>query len=233
MRLTPVLVLFSLLSTPGAQDAGKKPDKPADGYGQAKEAGAHAEPGAQLKFPVTGLSKDNLAKVKESLGALSSQIYVCSMCKVQKAMAGKCTGCQGDLKPEKHALFTSVVPSPDDKTVQVTLDPAVSVRYSEIESALGKNAVKVDAAAFPISGKALLVLKGGSAESVATVEKALKDAKLFDELKVSFDVTKGEMNVMVHAGTLPPTRAKVTSALEAAGVKVMLSDVVFGPKLKV
>ena len=49
---------------------------------------ASAEPGVPLHLMVSGLTKDNLAKVKDSLTALSLQTFVCKSCKVEQASAG-------------------------------------------------------------------------------------------------------------------------------------------------
>ena len=186
-----------------------------------KEAAVKTEQSTQLAFNVNGLTKDNLSKVKESLTALSSQTYVCEPCHVEQAMAGKCPACKADLASKKRPVFQTVTPSAEDSSVKVILDPATMVRLSEIESALAKNSVKIDETKLPIAGKAQLVFKGATADMIPAIEKALKDAKLFDEVKVSHDAATNEVRAVVRAA-MPPTRAKVATTLETAGVKTPL-----------
>jgi len=211
-----------------AQAEPKKTQEPAS---TPKEAAVKTEQSTQLAFNVNGLTKDNLAKVKESLQTLMSQTFVCEPCHVEQAMAGKCPACKADLAAKKKAVFQTVTPSAEDSSVKVILDPSAMIRLSEIESALAKNSVKIDETKLPIAGKAQLVFKGATADMVPAIEKALKDAKLFDEVKVTHDAATGEVRAMVRAA-MPPTRAKVATTLETAGVKAPLSDVIWGPTPK-
>ena len=71
------------------------------------------------------------------------------------------------------------------------------------------------------------MVKGVTADAAPAIEKALNDAKLFEEVKAKFDATTNELHVMVRAGASAPTRAKVATAIESA--KGTLADVVWGP----
>jgi hypothetical protein len=66
------------------------------------------------------------------------------------------------------------------------------------------------------------------ADNVSAVEKALKDAKLFDDVRANFDAARQELDVEVHAGAKAPTRATVAKAIEDSGTKARLADVVWG-----
>jgi len=183
--------------------------------------------GRELSFSVTGMTKDNAAKVKESLQGLMTHAYQCAACKVEQATAGKCPKCQGALESVSHAVFQQVQPSADGATLAVKLDPAATLRLSELDTALGKNSVKIDPAHFTLPGRARLVLKGATADAAPAIEKALTDAKLFEEVKAKFDPATSELAVMVKAGSNAPTRAKVTETIEAA--KAKLADVIWAP----
>ncbi len=223
--LSPILGLLVASSFVTAQDEPKKPQDPVP-----QEAAAKVEPGIPLAFTVTGLTKENVAKVKESLQMLVRHIYACEKCKSEQAEAGKC--CNAELVAKKQALFKSVAPSAEDSTVKLTLDPAAGVHLTELEMALQKNAVKIDPAKFPIAGKANLVFRGAGADAVPSIEKALKDAKLFDNVKATFDAEAKEIHVTVSSGATPPTRAKLDSTLAGAGVKTQLADVIWGDMMK-
>jgi hypothetical protein len=215
-------LLGSLLS---AQDPKKTPEP----QGQPKEAALRPDAPVLLKFTVTGLTQDNLGKIKEGLTALTTQIYVCSACQVDQITAGKCPKCSGELKAEKRPVIQSAQPMAEDSSISVTIAQGRELRYSELDGALSKNSVHIDLAKFPIAGKAHLILRGATADSLAAIEKALKDPKLFETAKASYDAAKGEIMVKVHAGAIPPTRASVTTALEATGTKASLMDIVWGP----
>ena len=228
-----VLVLTVLGSLLCAQTPAKKPEpvkKPEPAQAQpkeTKEASAKAEGSRELAFPVSGLTKDNVAKVKESLQGLTMHVFTCAACKVEQAAAGDCPKCKSPLKAENRSDFEQISPSADAGTISLTVDPKAVLKLSELESTLGKNSIKIDPAKFPISGRAHLVVKGATADAAPAIEKALTDAKLFEEVKAKFDTTTNELHVMVRAGTSAPSRAKVSAAIE--GAKAQLADVVWGP----
>jgi hypothetical protein len=227
-----LLTLMVVASLPAAQADPKKPTSPPSEQGAAKEASHKAEAPIMLQFGVTGLTKDNESKVKEGLTSLSASRYVCDPCKVDKAAAGKCPKCSGDLAMKKKPILQGSSASPDQSGLTVTVAPGNSLSYSELESALSKNSVHIDPAKFPVSGKAELILRGGMADAVPTIQKALTDAKLFDQVKASFDPARSEITVQVMAGASAPTRAKVASAIDASGTKLQLADVIFGSASK-
>lgn len=221
LRVPLVLLLFGSLA--GAQSAPVKgPEMPAAG----KASAAAYEPTVSLTFHVTGLTQDNLGKVREGLNALTYSTYACDHCHTQRAEAGKCAQCGAELKAEKRPLFTSVTPSASDSTIALVLNPNHRTRFSAIEGALRAESIAVVEATLPIPGQAELVLRGGKADEVAAVEKALKDAKLFDDLHASWDAATGEILVDARAGLSAPTRARVDSAMQ--GMKLHVKDVIWG-----
>jgi len=236
-RIHALLALLAAASLPAAQDAKKTP-APTSGSGHTpapvKEAGAKVEKTDKVEkadsqaivLYVTGLTKDNQTQVKDALTAMSTQRYVCDACKHSQAEAGKCPMCKADLKSEKHPILSNVTVTPDASSVAIT--PSSSARLSEIEGALAKASVHLDSGRVAIPGKATLVLKEGAADNVTAIEKALKDAKLFDEVHATFDSTRHELDVTVRAGTTAPMRSAVAKAIEGAGTKAKLSDVVWG-----
>lgn len=228
-----LLALMVVASLPAAQTDPKKPTSPQAGPGAVKEASHKADATLLLQFGVTGLTKDNESKVKEALGALTASRYVCETCKVDKAAAGKCPKCSGDLAMKKKPVLQGSSALPDQSSVSVTVATGSSLSYSELESALAKNSVHIDPAKFLVTGKAELILRGGMADAVPTIQKALADAKLFEQVKASFDAAKSEIEVQVTSGASAPSRAKLASVIEASGTKLHLDDVVFGAASKI
>lgn len=224
----PALLAFLL---PGfvitAQTEGPKTQ---ESKGEVKNAAASKmEPGAPLKFSVTGLTKDNLEKVQQSLSSMTTQVYACDGCKHEEVMAGKCSSCNLDLKAKKETVLLEAMPSVETASIRLTPLAARTLRYSDLESALTKNSIKIDDAKFPLAGKSRLVLRGGTLEDAKTIEKALMDSKLFDLVKASFDAPSGEIRVVVHSNATPPMHDKVSSLIDALGTKAKLTDVIWGP----
>lgn len=224
--------LFAFLLT-GALVAAQTEVKTAqEGHGEVKNASASKlEPGVRLEFSVSGLTKGNVDKVKQSLTAMRAQVYVCDGCKHEQDTAGKCSPCDLDMKAVKEPLFFEAVPSFETETIRVTPLAARTLRYSDLEGALMKESIRIDSAKFPLPGKARLVLLGGTLENAMVIEKALVDAKLFEKVKADFDAATGEIHVRVQASATPPLRARVISTLDGLGTKAKLSDVIWGPPM--
>lgn len=224
--------LFTFLLT-GALVAAQTEVKTAqEPQGEVKNAAASKlEPGVALDFSVSGLTKSNVDKVKQSLTAMQTQVYVCSGCKHEQVTAGRCSPCNLDMKAAKEPLFFEAMPSFETETIRVTPLAARILRYSDLESALKKESIQIDSAKFPLPGKARLVLLGGTLENAMVIEKALVDAKLFEKVKADFDAATGEIHVKVQASATPPTRARVISTLDGLGTKAKLSDVIWGPPM--
>jgi hypothetical protein len=184
---------------------------------------------APLEFGVTGLTKDNLEKVQESLTALTSQVYVCNGCKDEDATAGKCPPCNVERTAKKEPMLFKAIASLDTASIRLVPVTARTLRYSDLEGALTKNSVHIESAKFPIAGESRLVLRGGTKENAATIEKALTDSKLFELVQAEFDTPSGEIRVVVHANATPPMHDKVTSVIDALGTKAKLTDVIWGP----
>jgi len=233
MQIKIVLpALFTFLLT-GALVAAQTEVKAAQElHGQAKNAAASKlEPGVPVEFSVSGLTKSNVDKVKQSLTAMQVQVYVCDGCKHEQVTAGKCSPCNLDMKSAKEPLFFEAVPSFETETIRLTPLAARTLRYSELEAALMKESIRIDSAKFPLPGKARLVLLGGTLENAKAIEKALVDAKLFEKVAADFDAATGEILVRVQASATPPMRAKVISTIDGLGTKAKLSDVIWGPPM--
>jgi len=227
---TKIHVLVALLATTSLASA-QEPKKAAAGGPQtpvaAKEAALPRFEPDPILLHVTGLTKDNQSAVKDALIAMSGQRYVCTACKHEQATPGTCPTCKTDLHGEPYHLLTSATVLPDAASITVIPAPNAMVKLSAIESALVKNTVHVDPNRLSLPGRATLVLKDAGADSASTIEKALKDAKLFAEVHSMVDPIRG-LELEVRAGTTAPTRSSVAKALEAAGTRARLTDVIWG-----
>jgi hypothetical protein len=222
--------LLAVLLTGSLITAQAEPKKAQDPHGQVKDASAvKVEAGTPLDLVVTGLTEANADKVETSLTSMQTQAFVCDGCKHQQATAGRCSPCNLDLKATKAPMFSEVVPSFVTETIRVTPMAAATLRYSDLEAALMKSAIEIDETKFRLAGQSRLVLRGGTAENVKAIEKALTDAKLFDKVKAQHDAATGEIHVMVQAGKTPPLHAQVVTTLEGVETKAKLADVIWGP----
>jgi hypothetical protein len=198
-----------------------------------QEAGAKVEPAPVLEFGVSGLTMENLQEIQSGLSKLTSQVFLCSGCKRESPKAGSCETCKLELEADKKPVLLEVAPSADKASIRVKPAPGRLLHYSDLERALQAQAIKIEGAKFPLPGKATLVLRGGTAQDVAELQKILGAAKLFEEIESRFDPATGEIRMSVRSGKTPPTMAAVSSTLLAAGVKATLADVIWGqPVLK-
>jgi len=229
LRHLPFVLALALLAVPGsAQGEGhkKSPPVPVKGTAQAASAGARAQERLELTLHVTGLSAENAESVHTRLTALTRSLYTCEACHVHQAQAGKCPHCASELKSTRKPEFTNVRPTAADGTLQLGLPAAVPTRLSEIERALKDVALTLDAAQMPIPGPAQLVLAGGKAGDVATIDKLLQEARLYASVHAAWDAAGSEIHVQVAPGSMVPTRGKIDGAL--AGASVHVRDVVWG-----
>ena len=192
-----------------------------------RTAEASAGTSVIIQCPVAGLKQDNLAVVQTSLTDLTIDMYVCTPCKIEQIVPGRCGTCNTDLGQKKVPLLMAVSPSLENANVTLTLDQRHPTHLSKIESALARNSIKVDPAKLPIAGPAALVFHGGTADAVATVQQAFTASGLFGEVNASWEPVSSEIIVRVRPGRTPPTREQVTKVSEP--LKLQLTDVVFGP----
>ena len=227
-RIRALLALSTLTSLASAQQA-SKPATPATTSGHTPDIVDKAAPKMEPIFlHVSGLTKDNQSQAKEALTGMGRQHYVCPACKHQQTLPGKCPLCKTELRSEKREAFSNVMLSPDASSITVTPAAGALVRLSEIESALARNSVHVDENRLALSGRAILVLRESAPDQAAPVEKALKDAKLFDDVHARFDSILHELDVDVRAGATGPQRSAVAKAVESSGTKARLYDVIWG-----
>jgi hypothetical protein len=224
------LLLTSSLVMAQSETPKAETPKAQDPHGQVKPASAvKVQAGTPLEFNVTGLTEANADKVEASLIAMERKAYVCDGCKHEQATNGRCTPCKLDLKMTKAPMFFEVVPSFETQTIRLTPMAASTLRYSDLDAALLKGAIKIDAAKFRLAGQPRLILRGGKAEDVEIIEKALVDAKLFDKVEAETDAATGDIHVKLHASATPPLRSEVISVVEGLGTKAKVVDVIWGP----
>lgn len=199
--------------------------------GQAKEAAVAPKSVVpkplEIALPVTGLSKENVAALRQDLLALSARVYTCPSCKHEQPSEGSCPKCRAALAPETRTLLTAVEPAAQLNRLALTTDPRVVVSLSRIEAALTKRAVQIDDEHFTLAGRSQLLLRAPPLNNPSAIEKTLLEAKLFEEVKAEIDSGTNQVVLSVRAGASPPTRTQVTAALE--GIEARLTDVIWGP----
>lgn len=179
-----------------------------------------------LELPVQGLTPENVEGVQADLAALELRVHRCQACRKEAAEPGNCPSCKAPLEPVTRSLFTEVAPSAKTNVVALTPDPLAVVKLTQIEAALGKRSVRIDDEQFKLMGRAQLLVACPPTEAPA-IEKALTDAKLFAEVKVT-EPAASPLVLTVRAGPKPPSRAQVKAALQ--GAKAQLADVVWRPQ---
>lgn len=218
-------IALVLLAIGSIHQAQTKPTAP-----KVAEATAAVEAELPLRVAVAGLTKENATAIKAALSQLSVQAYVCDPCKVEQAIAGQCSKCRSALQVAQRPMLASVAPTPEEASIALGLIQRRITRLSEIEAALKKSAVTIDNTKLALPGRMTLVVRGGSADKLALAEKALAEARLFEEVHAAFDAATSEIRIAVRAGATAPTRARVAGALES--LQLQLVDVHFGHVLE-
>lgn len=224
------LLLLAVLSTGSLLPAQIEAKNAQDSIGTVKAiAASTVESGTPLEFSVRGLTKDNVDMVKKGLMSMETQVFMCDGCKHEQPTMGRCLACGVDMKSRQRSVLSEALPSFKDETIRVIPFAAQALRFSDLESALTKNSIQIDSSRFPIAGTARLVLLGGTLEDSKSVEKALRDSKLFGTATAKYDAAAGEIQILVEAGVNPPMRDKVVSTIDVLGSKARLSDVIWQP----
>lgn len=200
---------------------------------QAKSAKAElanpdviGNPIVPLRMVVSGLTKENSEQVKAALAGLMTSAHVCEPCKFVRARAGDCPSCKAPLQAAMKPLLSQVIPSVDDGSITISINQRLSTRVSELEATLAKMSVKIDQAKLPLPGPAQLVVRGGTSDQVAAVQKTLQDANLFSEVHATWEPAGGLIQIRVRSNPNPPTRDTVAAKLKS--MQLDLSDVVLG-----
>lgn len=227
-----------LLSSPlvlaqSGTPAGKPAAAPQGQDKPAKAPEAAAKPAqassVQLSIPVAGLDKEKQAKAESSLMALSREFYACDACHSEHAQKGKCPGCDKEMTARKAPILKEAKATPDKGIVALTTNPGCELRLSQVERALKSADLKVDEAKLSLAGKSVLIFPGtASQEEAQALGKILADAALFQGTRAKFDQASKSTHVEVSSGATAPTRAAVNAALEKAGSKLRVGDVVWG-----
>ena len=219
-----LVALTAIGSIHQAQVPTKQPTK-------AAEASLTAEPDLSWRFAVAGLTKDNAGAIKTALSAIMATAYVCDPCAVEQPKAGTCSKCSAQLQMAKKPAFASVMPSPDDSSLNLSLIQRRPTRLSEIEAALKKSSVTIDYAKMPLVGRVTFIARGGTPEKLAATKSALMATAQFEDVQASLDPATAEMRFATKAKVSPaPTEAMVAKAFETQ--QLQIADVWFGKTLE-
>lgn len=215
------LALVALSAALCAQPQATKPTAPI----RSKEVPAQAGP-RELVLPVLGLSEENAAPLRADLLALADEVFLCPACGFEQENEGTCPKDKAALEPKSRGLFSAVEPSAAEKTIALRMDARHRVRLSRVEAALTRRAVRIDDEHLVLDGRSTLVVRTALAGDPAALEKALLEAKLFEEAKAERERDTDQVLVHVRAGASAPTRTKVSAILQ--GAQARLTDVVWG-----
>lgn len=218
------LLLLALGGSTSAQQEKAQTEKPKPAA--AQEASAPAAPAATMGIPLTGVTKDNTAKIHDALQKISHAGFHCPKCQAAAHHEGTCKMCNVAL--EKDAVAKPVAKSVqiDDKGVlKLSVDSGQRVRLSEIEQVAKANGAAVNRADYVVPAYARILVSGpANAEAAKKLEKALIDAKVFASVTVGVDEAAKGLYVMPGEGAVKLSVA--TAAIEKAGADFKYQDLV-------
>lgn len=222
--MVPKLPLVFLLATLAASPALGMQEKP------NKKKKAAANPAAKVEFTlaVSGLTKENLSGVQETLARLSVEDFQCPGCGATKPEAGDCEACGTALEEHSQALFRNVTRGKG--TLTFRLAPRAHARLSQIEKALSGGPALVQREKCDLGKKATLVYEraagASSADDAADLEKAFHAAGV-TESEAALDPQSGKIHVRIKKGSV--SWAQAARLGEAHAGKLRLADVIWGP----
>lgn len=190
-----------------------------------QEAGARP---AELSLPVIGLTKDNMAKAEKAVAALQMTQFCCEDCTVALDKAGKCTTCGEALSEKQVPVVKGVKLSVDGKLLSFRLNDATRLGLAQLDAALRPEAIHVDRDALTIRGPAHVVFADvASKDGAMAIEKALKDAKVLPNAKVTFREEAKEAQVPIEGVGTPVKFSAFTALSKPAGVAWSVSDIIW------
>ena len=187
------------------------------------------QPGTPLDFRVIGLTEENSDEVRQNLTGMTTQVYVCGTCKHEERVSGRCRPCNLELEVTEEVVLLEAVPDVEGESIHLTPAATRNLRFSELAETLGESSVEIDTAHFPLPGKSHLVLRGGTVQTNAAIEKALVDSRFFELVQARFDPVTSETHVVVLARRTAPTYAEVSALLDQVGLGARLTEVIWGP----
>lgn len=188
---------------------------------------AGEEAASPLTVPLKGLSKDNATKVETALAKLERNAFRCPTCEYFSAKEGECPGCGAALVADKAGiLLREVKIDPEKGVAMFGVAGRAGVRLSEIDAILKPTGVTIDRSQLLIVPFTRITLTGiESKENGEAIEKALRDAKLFDTVKAAFDPDH-KMGVLIVGGTKKaPSFEALSAVIGKAGEDFAITEV--------
>ena len=178
-----------------------------------------APPTGMLSIPLKGVTKDNAVDAQTALAKLERIGFTCEVCDYSAKEAGDCPGCKTALIAEKPGTLVKDVKIDAEKNIAIfAVAGPRGVRLTEIESILTPLGIEVDRKTFAIPSFTRLALTGIDSEDAAkTLDKALKDAKLYDSIKADVSVEHKMAFLFVGNAKTPPTLETISTTVEKAG----------------
>lgn len=180
---------------------------------------AQGPAGGTLAIPLKGITKDNAPKAEAALAKLDRNGFRCTTCEYFAKEAGNCPGCGTALVAEKAGMLLNNVKIDAVKNLAIFgVAGPHGVRLTEIETILTPMGIEVDKAKLTIAPFTRLTLTGIESEDAGKMlEKALKDAKLYDSVKTDVSVEHKMAILIVGGAKTPPTLETITTTIEKAG----------------
>lgn len=177
-------------------------------------------------LPVTGATPANAARTLEALRGLKQPSFRCESCDYAQASEGACPHCKKALAagPEKPRIHKAKL-SEDDHQLTLMMAPGHGVDLAMIEASLAPEGVKIDRQAFAIPAYSRLILTGGSQEKAVQLQQALTEAKLFQDVAVTFEAASRRLYVTPKVGSARVELGRFSEALKRADASLRLENV--------
>lgn len=179
----------------------------------------------ELTLPVTGMTAENTARVKSVLEAMKVDLYRCNECKADFAKSGECPKCKKPLTERKEVVLGTVTPDATKGLIMLRSREGMEMKLSMLEKNLEPEAVRVDVAKLELKGPMTLVIADAvTAEQALSIEKAMKEGKLFQTIEAEAT----PHGVLVHVtGAMAPTLGHVREVVAKVNGAFKVKDVIW------
>lgn len=224
--LVAAAVAVSALVSAQNQDTGTG----APGKAKIQEAAA---PSPALMLPLVGLTKENLQAAEKAVAAIQLSEYSCRECEVTIDQPGECPDCGARLTESKQVVMAKPALSVDKETLTFRLNEGTHLGLAQLDAALGGQSIHVDRKALEIAAPARVVFANvTSKEAAAALEKALKEGKLIQDGKVTFEESQKQAQLQLERTTTPLRLSALTDLGRTSKASWTVADVVWMPGVK-
>lgn len=222
------VLAVALFAMPGRGQTGEHPVDAEQQPEPLPPVQAGSEP-VTADIALRGLGVGNEQTVRELLGGMQEESFVCADCGSVAAETGSCPACGVDRLPRALPVLVQVSLDLPGGRARVVLGQARTLSLQDVAKLLQPVGVTVDPARQPIQDGTLLWFAGVTGKSLlGELEARLTSPGYFGSVQTKYRKQRRAAFVRVWVGATPVSHAKLLVACRELGDVLDLIDVVWG-----